>query len=67
MNEQQLKDLSLEEMRELMARCKMVSADYHLLRRECQRRLEGWNRIANCSGCVILFLVLLILYARWFA
>ena len=66
MDEQQLKDLSIEEMRQRMAKCKMVSADYHLLRRECQRRLEGWGKLANCSGCAILFLLLIFLYTQWF-
>lgn len=66
MNEQQLRYLSIEEMRQLLAECKMLSADYHLLRRECLRRLDGWGKVANSSGYVVLFLVFLVLYSRWF-
>ena len=66
MDERQLRALSLEEVRQRMSACRMASADYHLLRRECQRRLAGWGKLANCSGCAILFIVLLVLYAQWF-
>ena len=65
MNEQQLKCLSIEEIRQRMAECKMVSADYHLLRRECRRRLQVWDKLAKCAGCVILLLLLLVLSTQW--
>jgi hypothetical protein len=65
MDEQQIKCLSIEEMRQRMAESKMVSADYHLLRRECRRRLEVWDKLAKCAGCAILLLILLALGTQW--
>ncbi len=63
MNDQQLKALSLDEMRKMMSETDALSADYHVLRRECLRRAEGWGKLANCAGCTILFMVLLVLLA----
>ena len=65
MNEQQIKCLSLEEIRQRMAQSKMVSADYHLLRRECLRRLGAWDKLAKCAGCAMLLLMLIVLGAQW--
>jgi len=66
MDERQIRLLSLEEVRQRMYGCQVPSADYQLLRRECQRRLEGWGKIANLTGCVIVLIVFFVLYAQWF-
>lgn len=65
MTDHQLKSLSLEELRSRMASPDLGGSEYQQLRQECLRRAEGWGKLANCAGCTILSIVLLILLTIW--
>lgn len=61
MDEQQVKSLSIDELRQLISSARQAnSSDYELLRKECVRRMHGWNRVLNCSGCLILSIFFLL-------